>query len=342
MADLNTMYPGVANSPDTYLKEPLASGGSILYAIDGSVFGTLPTLATIGEDQNAETILILAKRTDSGYDIQRAVEGIARDWIKGSTIARNFTNYDYEKLVANINILDLSKAEKTTLNEKYDAETKLTVTEIQSTSATITALFKAIGTKLSEMAQKLVPTGGTVGQVLKKTADGVAWSEDKDTTYSAGTNVTIDVNNKINAEDTTYTAGENISINTDNQISATDTKYVAGTNVTISGNTISATDTKYTAGENITITGTEISATGGAEITYVDGTNCKITKIGNIIVATIDSTSAVIPLGYRPSSTVRFASGDRNSTNNAPKSSALKTDGTLENWQIGNFVVYTI
>lgn len=46
-------------------------------------------------------------------------------------------------------------------------------------------------------------------------------------------------------KDTTYTAGTNVQISTGNVISATDTKYTAGTNVTISGNTISATDTTY-------------------------------------------------------------------------------------------------
>ena len=30
----------------------------------------------------------------------------------------------------------------------------------------------------------LVPTGGTAGQVLKKTSDGVAWQNDNNTTYS--------------------------------------------------------------------------------------------------------------------------------------------------------------
>ena len=40
-------------------------------------------------------------------------------------------------------------------------------------------------TKLDNLIE--VPTGGTTGQVLKKTADGVAWQNDNNTTYSAAT-----------------------------------------------------------------------------------------------------------------------------------------------------------
>jgi len=69
-----------------------------------------------------------------------------------------------------------------------------------------------------------------------------------DTTYTAGTNVSIDANNEISAVDTTYTAWANVNIDANNVISATDTVYWAWANIQISAqNIISATDTKYTA-----------------------------------------------------------------------------------------------
>lgn len=105
-----------------------------------------------------------------------------------------------------------------------------------------------------------------------------------DTTYTAGTNVSISSQNVISATDTTYTAGtglgltgtefsvdtttiqpkltagSNISIDANNEISATDTTYTAGTNVSISsGNVISATDTTYSD-----FTGTDGTAAGVA------------------------------------------------------------------------------
>lgn len=68
---------------------------------------------------------------------------------------------------------------------------------------------------------------------------------DKQDALTAGDNITIE-DNTISATDTTYTAGTNISISSGNVISATDTTYTAGANVSISDeNVISATDTTY-------------------------------------------------------------------------------------------------
>lgn len=108
------MYDGVANSPDTFLTSPLASGGDIMYVADSSVFGTLPNLAVLGSGTNAETVLILNKRPDQGLYIRRAVEGVARDWAKASIVARNFTNYDYKQLKENIEKINTSKQENLT------------------------------------------------------------------------------------------------------------------------------------------------------------------------------------------------------------------------------------
>lgn len=112
MANLKTMYKGVVNSPETYLKEVLTQGATVMYVADGSVFGTLPTLATIGDNESAETILVKSKRSDGGYDIQRGFEGTDKKWDKATIVARNFTNYDYQTLVDNTNTLNTSKVDK--------------------------------------------------------------------------------------------------------------------------------------------------------------------------------------------------------------------------------------
>ena len=111
MANLKTMYKGVVNSPDTYLKETLAQGATVMYVMDGSVFGTLPTLAVIGDDQTAETVLVKSRRTDGGFDVQRGFEGIDKNWEKATNVARNFTNYDYQTIIDNLNSLNNSKVE---------------------------------------------------------------------------------------------------------------------------------------------------------------------------------------------------------------------------------------
>ncbi|WP_288302162.1 YadA-like family protein [uncultured Veillonella sp.] len=118
--------------------------------------------------------------------------------------------------------------------------------------------------------------------VTSEEKDGVTHvtisATDKDTTYTAGENVTIE-NGKISAKDTTYTAGENVTIDKDGKISAKDTTYTAGENVTIENGKISAKDTTYTAGENVTIENGKISA---KDTTYTAGENVTIDKNGKI------------------------------------------------------------
>ena len=86
---------------------------------------------------------------------------------------------------------------------------------------------------------------------------------------TAGSNIQIN-GTTISATDTTYSAGSNVSISAQNVISATDTTYSAGSNVSISAqNVISATDTTYSAGDGIDIDGNnEISIKAGTGLSF--------------------------------------------------------------------------
>lgn len=113
---MKTMYPGVANSPETFLTSALAADGTIMYLADGSVLGTLPTYAVIGDTASAETVLVQSKDADGGYNIQRAVEGVAIAWPQATLVARNFTNADYAALVDNVNTLDENKLDQSDMD----------------------------------------------------------------------------------------------------------------------------------------------------------------------------------------------------------------------------------
>ena len=126
----------------------------------------------------------------------------------------------------------------------------------------------------------------------------------KDTTYTAGDNVTIE-NGKISAKDTTYTAGDNVTIE-NGKISAKDTTYTAGDNVTIENGKISAKDTTYTAGENVTIENGKISA---KDTTYTAGAN--VTIENGVISATDKDTT------YTAGSNLMLS--DKNKFSLAPK-----------------------
>ena len=113
---MKTMYPGVANSPETFLRSALTADGTIMYLADGSVLGTLPTYAVIGDSASAETVLVTSQAEDGGYNIQRAVEGVAITWPQATLVARNFTNADYAALVDNVNTLDENKLDQSDMD----------------------------------------------------------------------------------------------------------------------------------------------------------------------------------------------------------------------------------
>lgn len=106
MTQLKTMYPGVANSPDTFLVEGLTIDGTVMYVADGAVLGEIPTLAVIGQTELAETVQITGKQSDGGLTIIRGVEGKRQAWAKATNVARNWTNKDYETLRANVTAIN--------------------------------------------------------------------------------------------------------------------------------------------------------------------------------------------------------------------------------------------
>lgn len=112
MTQLQTMYPGVANSPDTFLVEGMTIDGTIMYVADAAVLGEIPTLAVIGQAEPAETVLVTGKRPDGGLAIKRGVEGKQQAWAKATNVARNWTNKDYEALRANITAINTEMGAK--------------------------------------------------------------------------------------------------------------------------------------------------------------------------------------------------------------------------------------
>ena len=145
MVNLNKMYDGVVNSPETYLTQNLAADATIIYVADGSVFGSLPNLAVIGTDQTAETILVEKKRSDGGYNVKRSIEGNGGSWTRTTPVARNFTNFDYQQIKDNIEKLNKGKQESLTagtniqiVNGKISAtDTKYNDTQIKKDITTL-------------------------------------------------------------------------------------------------------------------------------------------------------------------------------------------------------------
>lgn len=96
------MYKGIPFSPKTTIIEDINAGSTVIKVADTSVFPEAPNLATIGTDEDAETILYSAKSGDSLSGCTRGVEGTAKSWSSGAIIARNFTAVEYGYIVDNI------------------------------------------------------------------------------------------------------------------------------------------------------------------------------------------------------------------------------------------------
>lgn len=108
------MYKGMPFSPQVSLADNVGEGDTVIKVTDISAFPEAPSYATIGTDEQGETILYAAKTTDSLSGCTRGVEGTAKAWPAGTTIARNFTNKDFEAIHENIRANQTGKVDKDT------------------------------------------------------------------------------------------------------------------------------------------------------------------------------------------------------------------------------------
>ena len=95
-----TLYPGIPFSPQATLTNNIGEADTIIEVSDVSAFPDAPNLATIGTDEEGETILYTAKTGSALSGCQRGVEGTARAWTAGELIGRNFTAKDHADLIA--------------------------------------------------------------------------------------------------------------------------------------------------------------------------------------------------------------------------------------------------
>ena len=93
------LYPGIAFSPQTTLAENIGAADTIIRVADASVFPPAPNYATIGTDEDGETIEYAAKADGLLSGCTRGVEGAAKAWRAGEVIARNFTAADHNGMI---------------------------------------------------------------------------------------------------------------------------------------------------------------------------------------------------------------------------------------------------
>lgn len=94
------LYPGIPFSPQAALTDNIGAADTIIEVSDASAFPPAPNLATIGTDEGGETVLYTAKTETALSGCRRGVEGVAKAWMAGEPIGRNFTAKDHADLIA--------------------------------------------------------------------------------------------------------------------------------------------------------------------------------------------------------------------------------------------------
>ena len=125
---MKTMYPGIPFSPQAVLTDNVGAADTIIKVSDVAAFPDAPNYATIGTDEDGETILYTAKTATALSGCTRGVEGTAKAWAAGELIGRNFTAADHAALIENVK--DAAKTAEAdgvtfedgeTFQEKYDS-----------------------------------------------------------------------------------------------------------------------------------------------------------------------------------------------------------------------------
>ena len=107
---LSTMYKAKPNSPQTTLAADITAADTSMTVADATVLPTAPNLCTIGDDENAE---VVSYTTITGNVVSGLIRGAsgttASVWTAGTVVARDFTSYDHDTFIDNINDLNINK-----------------------------------------------------------------------------------------------------------------------------------------------------------------------------------------------------------------------------------------
>lgn len=130
---LSTMYKAKPNSPQTTLAADISAADTSMTVADATVLPTAPNLCTIGDDENAEVVIYTTITGNVVSGLIRGASGTtASVWTAGTVVARDFTSYDHDTFIDNINDLNSNKLDSVnwgdiggTLADQSDLNTAL-------------------------------------------------------------------------------------------------------------------------------------------------------------------------------------------------------------------------
>ena len=169
-----TMYAGMTNSPKTSLPDDITANDNSITLTDSSVLPDAPNLAVIGTSSEAEVIIYSGMSGNRLTGVLRGQGGtVAKAWVAGTAVARNFTIIDYDNICNNIRDLearkrnaadsiDLDTAVSGTLPVSKGGTGKTDVAGIKTLLGLAAMAFKAIVNLASDVSGTLpIANGGT-------------------------------------------------------------------------------------------------------------------------------------------------------------------------------------
>lgn len=107
---ISAMYPAKAGSPKTTLASDLSASATSMTLADASVLPTAPNIAVLGDDANAE---VVSYTTITGNVVSGLIRGLggttASVWPAETDVARNYTSFDHDRFISNIQDLQNNK-----------------------------------------------------------------------------------------------------------------------------------------------------------------------------------------------------------------------------------------
>lgn len=104
------MYQAMPGSPKTELVETITADATTLTVTDGNALPAAPNICVLGDEPNAEVMIYNAKSGNVLSGLIRGTGGTtASPWPTGTAVARNYTSFDHNRFIENIQDLQTNK-----------------------------------------------------------------------------------------------------------------------------------------------------------------------------------------------------------------------------------------
>ena len=121
---ISVMYPAMPGSPKTELAADISASATSMTVTNGNALPEAPNILVVGNDESAEVIGYRTKSGNTLSDLVRPLGGTtASAWTAGTEVARNFTSFDHDRFMENIEDLETNKANTVDLGDLATQDT---------------------------------------------------------------------------------------------------------------------------------------------------------------------------------------------------------------------------